>query len=161
MARTTRREKFRKLDHSASNVTRRKNFQMKAVNGFIWLNETIWEAKDSFSIKYNSFTYSWRSFWDSLTYALTWRSTASRWRLYVDFTQNMGQLPGVSSGKVILIAICCLKVSYGKYLNGLYFRTHFKRVICRQYASVRRGEASALTFRFSTASIGVCQLHVI
>ncbi|XP_042584875.1 neurogenic locus notch homolog protein 1 isoform X1 [Cyprinus carpio] len=31
----------------------------------------------------------------------------------LDFTQNMGQLPSVSSGKVILLVICCLKVSYG------------------------------------------------
>ncbi len=36
---------------------------------------------------------------------------------FLDFTQNMGQLPGVSSGKVILLVICCLKISYGKYFR--------------------------------------------
>lgn len=67
----------------------------------------------------------------------------------------MGQLPGVSSGRVILLVICSLKITYGKYFNSFYFRTHLKKK--KSYASVtyRRCEASALTFQFCTASNGV------
>ncbi|XP_050973184.1 neurogenic locus notch homolog protein 1 isoform X2 [Labeo rohita] len=33
----------------------------------------------------------------------------------LDFSQNMGQLPGVSSGKVIILVICFVKISYGNF----------------------------------------------
>lgn len=41
--------------------------------------------------------------------------STSGWRPYVDFTENMEQFPGFSSGKSVVLLLCFIRLSLGKF----------------------------------------------